>query len=139
MLNEIKKRYWSIELKIIDFVWIIRCVRHIIKIVKQIIVIFIDHNINIFIVKQITLSNNNINKFNFRLIQIFIYFSQFRLKVKYWLSKNYIVLNVFNRLFFGNEQIFVIVSFENALNLNIYYDNIIDFFYFEQIGEIYVM
>ena len=139
MLNEIEKRYWLIKLKIIDFVWVIRRVRHIIKIVKYIIVIFIDYNVNIFIVKQITLSNNNTNKLNFRLIQIFIYFLQFRLKVKYRLNKNYVVLNVFNRLFFDNEQIFVVVNFENALNLNIYHNNIIDFFCFEQIDEIYAI
>ena len=129
MLNKIEKRYWLTKLKIINFVWIIRRVQHIIKIIKQTIVIFIDHNINIFIVKQITLNSKNTNKFNFRLIRISIYFSQFRLKIKYRLSKNYVVLNVLSYLFFDNKQISVVINFKNVLNLNIYYDNIINFFY----------
>ena len=85
------------------------------------------------------LNNNNTNKFNFRLIRIFIYLSQFRLKIKYKLNKNYIILNVFNYLSFDNKQNFVIVNFDNALNLNNYHENIINLFCFEQIDKIYTI
>ena len=57
--------------------------RHIIEIVKHIIIIFTNHVANIFIAKQITLNNNNTNKLNFRLIRTFIYLFQFQLKIKY--------------------------------------------------------
>ena len=57
--------------------------RYIIEVIKHIIVIFIDHVVNISIVKQITLNSNNTNKLNFRLIRTFIYFFQFQLKIKY--------------------------------------------------------
>ena len=76
-----------------------------IEIVKHVTVIFTNHNVNIFIIKQTIFFNNNIDKLNFRLMRTFIYLSQFQLKVKYQLDKNYIVSNALFRLFFDNEQI----------------------------------
>ena len=83
MFNEIEIRYWFIEFEMIDLIWIVRKVRHMIKTIKTTIVVFIDHAVNTFIIKQIILINSNTNKFNFRLMRTFIYLSQFRLDVKY--------------------------------------------------------
>ena len=74
MFISTKKRYWFIKLKIIDLMWIIKRVRHFIEIFRYFIVVFIDHVVNINIVKQITFSFNNIDKLNLRLIKTSIYF-----------------------------------------------------------------
>ena len=112
-----------------------------IEVVKYVIVIFTNHNINIFIIKQTTFFNNNIDKLNFRLMQAFIYLLQFQLKIKYRFDKNHIVSNVLSRLFFDNEQIdSVNVNSKNKLNLNIYHVNMMNSFCSKQIEqEIYVM
>ena len=57
-----------------------------IKIVAHIIMIFTNHSINSFIIKQIILFNNNTNKLNFKLVRALIYLSQFNLNVKYSLK-----------------------------------------------------
>ena len=46
-------------------------------------VVYIDHVVNFLIVRQITFNFSNIDKFNFRLIRAFTYFSQFQLNVRY--------------------------------------------------------
>ena len=83
MLTSIEKRYWFIELKIIKLIWIIQRARYFIKTFKYVIVIFTNHAINAFITKQITLSFNNIDKLNFRLIKVSIYLFQFRFDIRY--------------------------------------------------------
>ena len=93
-----------------------------IEIIKQTTMIFTNHNVNILIIKQITLFNNNIDKLNFRFVRVFIYLSQFKLNIKYRFDKNHVVSNVLSRFFFDNELIKDVRS-KNKLNLNIYYDN----------------
>ena len=58
-----------------------------IKIVNKITIVFIDHVANLTIINQIKLTFNNIDKLNLKLIKIFIYLSQFNLKIKYRLEK----------------------------------------------------
>ena len=122
MLNETKKNYWLIELKMMKLIWIVRRFRHMIEAIKQTTMIFTNHNVNIFIIKQITLFNNNIDKLNFRFVRVFIYLSQFKLNIKYRFDKNHVVSNALSRFFFDNELIKNVRS-ENKLNLNIYHDN----------------
>ena len=62
-------------------------------------VIYIDHSVTVFIAKQTKLTTNNTNKFNFRFVRVFIYFSQFELDVKHKPSKLYIIPNVLSRFF----------------------------------------
>ena len=54
-----------------------------IKAVNKITIVFIDYATNSVIVDQIKLIFNNIDKLNLKLIKIFIYLSQFNLKIKY--------------------------------------------------------
>ena len=107
-----KKRYWFIELKIIDLIWIMKRVRYLIEIFRYFIIIFTNHAINIDIVKQIIFSFNNTNKFNFRLIKISIYFFQFRFDVRYRFDKKHIISNVLFKLSID-------WSFLNEKNLNL--------------------
>ena len=141
MFNKTEKRYWFIELKIADLVWIVRRVRHIIKIIKHTIVIFINYVVNISIAKQITLNNSNTNKLNLRLIRAFIYLFQFQLKVKYRLKKNYVISNAFSRLLFSNEQMsaFAVVNSDDVLNLNNYYNSMLNSSCSKQVDEIHSM
>ena len=81
MLSEIEIKYWFIELKMCDFVWIVCRVRHIIKTIKNTIMMFTNYAINIFIVKQITMNSNNTNKRNLHLVRVSIYLSQFKLEI----------------------------------------------------------
>ena len=99
IFNKIETKYWLIELKMCDLIWIVRRIRHIIKTTNQIIVIFIDHIVNTFILKQTIINSNNIDKFNLRLMRIFTYFFQFKIEMKYRLNKKHIIFDALFRLF----------------------------------------
>ena len=103
-----------------------RRVRHMIETFIMIIIIYIDHAINIFIIKQITLNSINIDKFNLRLIRIFIYFFQFRLNIKHKSNKNHVIFDALSRFFFDNNRIDRQFNFENAINFDFFHENIID-------------
>ena len=98
MLTLTKKRYWLIELKMADLIWVVRRVRHFIEVFRQFTIVYTNHAINIDIVKQITLSFNNTNKFNFRLMRVSIYFFQFRFDVRYRFYKKHVISNALFRL-----------------------------------------
>ena len=126
MLSEIETRYWSTELKMCDFVWIVRRIRHMIETIKNITMMFTDHAVNIFIVKQITMNSSNTNKLNLRFVRVSIYLSQFKLEVKYRSEKNHIVFDVLSRLTSENEK--TERNLENILDFDNYHENIIDLF-----------
>ena len=126
MLNEIEIKYWLIELEMCDLMWIVRRVRHMIETTKQTIVIFIDHVVNTFISKQTIMNSNNIDKLNLRLMRIFIYFSQFKIEVKYRSNKEHIIFDALFRLFSKSEQ--SKWNFDDKLNFDIYHDDVIDLF-----------
>ena len=65
-----------------------------IEIASYIIIIFMNHVVNFFIIQQIIIILNNIDKLNLRSIRAFIYLSQFRLNVKYQLKKRHIISNI---------------------------------------------
>ena len=109
-----------------ELVWIIRRVRHMIEIAKQIIVIFIDHVANTSISKQIILNSNNTNKFNLRLVRAFTYLFQFKIEMKYRSNKNHIILDALFRLSSENEQ--SKSSSDDKLNFDTYHEDIVDSF-----------
>ena len=99
-------------------------IRHIIKTFQYVTIIFIDHVVNVSIIKQTTLLFNNINKLNFRLIQTSIYLFQFRFDIRYRFNKKHVISNVFfrlstNKIFFNNES---------NLNLKSYHSDLKNFF-----------
>ena len=71
----VEKKYWFIELKMIELIWLIKRIRHLIEIVKYVIVIYTNHATNLFITRQTKLINNNVDKFNIILIRVFVYLS----------------------------------------------------------------
>ena len=81
--------------------------------------IFIDHIANFFIANQTTLSSENIDNFNLKLIKVSTYFSQFNIDIKYKFEKMNIVLNALSRFlsinFFKNN------ADMNTLNIDNYH------------------
>ena len=73
-LTNVENCYWFTKLKIIDLIWFVRRIKHIIEIfVKSSIIIYTNHFTIVFIIQQIKLSSLSINKLNFCLIKILIY------------------------------------------------------------------
>ena len=119
MLTSIEKRYWSTKLKMTELIWVVRRVKHLIKVSQHDIVVFTNHVVNAFITKQIIFSFSNIDKLNLRLMRAFIYLFQFRLNIRYRFDKRHVISNALFKLstnkFFLNEN-------EN-LDLKSYHDD----------------
>ena len=126
MLNEIEIKYWFIELKMCDFVWIVRRIQHMIETIKNIIVIFTNYAINISIVKQITM--NSKTRTNSIGVLFAFKFTCRNLDSKWNTNRknNHIVFDALWWLISENEQIKR--NFESIFNFDNYHKNIIDFF-----------
>ena len=75
-LTSTETHYWSTKLEIVEIVWILKKIRHIIEIDNTFvdkIVIYINHDAILNIVNQTSLTTSFTNKFNLRLIRIFDY------------------------------------------------------------------
>ena len=118
MLIFVEKRYWSTKLKMIELIWVIRRARHFIEIFRHVTIIFINHVVNVAIVKQITFTFNNTNKLNLRLIRVFTYLSQFRLNIRYRFDKRHVISNVFFKLSIDKS----FLNENENLNLKNYHD-----------------
>ena len=116
LLSSIEIRYWFIELKLIDVVWVLKKVRHMIEAYDNFlsIVIYIDHELTLNIVKQITLIINFIDKLNFRFVKISNYLQKFNLNIKHKFDKQHIVSNAFFRLANANTKQLLWKSFTKA-------------------------
>ena len=99
LLNNVEKNYWPMEFKMTVVVWIVKKFRHIIKSAFNIIIIYIDHAVNIFITRQTSFTTSLTNKFNLRLIRVFQYFNTFNIFLKHKAGKNNIVPDAFSHLF----------------------------------------
>lgn len=98
MLIEFEKRYWSTKLEIVALVWMIKKIRHMIEIAIKIIVIFTNYFASTSIARQTSLTFNNTDKLNLKLIRAFAYLSQFDLNVQYKSEKINIISNGLFRL-----------------------------------------
>ena len=123
LLNFAKTRYWSIELEMIDLVWVVKRVRHIIETIAQI-VIFIDHVVNSSITRQITLFFSSIDKLNLRLVRAFTDLSQFKLNVKYRLDKKHVISDALSRLSAVKSTSSEIMNAFDTLDLNIFHSSL---------------
>ena len=77
LLNSVETRYWSIELKLTELIWILRKVCHSVKSSQFQIIIYTDHDAFLKIVEQINFSIFSIDKFNLRLIRVRIHLTLF--------------------------------------------------------------
>ena len=60
-----------------------RKTRYLIEAFQHFIIIFTNHVVNTFIIKQTTFFFNNTNKLNFQFVRVSTYLSQFRLNIRY--------------------------------------------------------
>ena len=112
-------RYWSIELEVTEFVWILRKIRHLVKFSKHATIVYIDHEATLNIVKQITLFISSIDKLNLRLVRASDYIQRFDLIIKHKSNKLHIVSNVLSRLFSAQESTRNSVTRNSESELNV--------------------
>ncbi len=99
MLNTAEANYWSTELKVVDIIWIIKRVHHLIDFTDvSLIIIYIDHSTAISISRQTSFFTSSINKLNFRLMRISQYLSNFNIVIHHKVEKINVVLNTLSRL-----------------------------------------
>ncbi len=87
-----------------------------IKSSKHSTIIYIDHDVNSIITTIIKLSIFNTNRFNMKLMRVFMYFSQFCLNIRHRSRKFNVVSNALSRLSIKKDN-----STHEALNLNLNY------------------
>ena len=66
--------------------------------VMNMIIIYIDHAVLIFIVRQTTLTMSFTNKLNFCLIRVFQYLSRFNISLRHKAEKMNMIFNVLSKL-----------------------------------------
>ena len=100
MLNVVEQNYWSIELEIVDIVWVIKKIRHMIEFTrKSFIIIYIDHFVAISISRQTSLTTSSIDKSNLRLVRASQYLFSFNLTLRHKVEKFNVVSDALSRLF----------------------------------------
>ena len=98
-LNDVEKNYWSTKLKIVDIVWVIRKIKHMIESTEIFsIIIYIDHFVAVSINRQIIFSIFNSDKLNLRLMRVSQYLFDFNLSVKHKVDKANVMSNVLFKL-----------------------------------------
>ncbi len=94
LLKSVKMCYWSMKLKLISIIWIIWKVRHLIKSLNLITIIYIDYEVNVRIIKQISLFIVLTEKLNLYLIYASKYLQHFNLNIHHKLKKQHLVSDV---------------------------------------------
>ena len=98
-LNDVEKNYWSTKLKVVDIVWIIRKIRHMIESIEIFsIIIYIDHFVVVSISRQTTLTTFSSDKLNLRLVRASQYLFDFNLSVRHKVDKVNVMSDVLSKL-----------------------------------------
>jgi len=98
-LNFAERNYWSTELKIVDVVWVVHQMRHMIEFMKKSsITMYTDHSTTISIARQISLFFFNTDKLNLRLVWTSQYLFTFELNIRYKFDNKNLILNALSRL-----------------------------------------
>ena len=114
-LNFAKTKYWLIELKFVDIIWILKKIKHLIKFSFLSIVVYINHDIVLRLTKQTILIISSTNKINFRLIRVNDYIQRFEFQIRYKFDKIHIVSNVLFKFVNLNKKLNFFVK--NELNV----------------------
>ena len=95
ILIDAETKYWPIELKVIEIVWIVKKIRYMIESCrKSSMIIFIDYAATADLIKQIFLTTFNTNKLNLRFVRTFQFFSALFIKIKIKLKKLHVIFDV---------------------------------------------
>ena len=109
-------RYWSTKLKIIDIVWVLKKIKHLMKSFFISIVIYTNHDVALNIIKQTTFTTFFIDKLNFRFIRTSNYIQRFNVELRHKSNVQHIISNAFFRFVSLNiEQ--KLVDDEEELNV----------------------
>ena len=99
LLTFVETRYWFIELKLTNIMWILRKIRYIVESSQQkSFIIFTNYDVVLNITKQIFLIISSTNKFNLRLIKTSNYIQRFELEIRHKFEKQHIILDALSRL-----------------------------------------
>ena len=123
MLSNVEHKLFSTELEMTALIWTVKRIKHMIESAIKITIIFIDHVANSSIARQTTLSSENIDKLNLKLVKIFIYLAQFDLNIRYRSEKDNIVFDALFRLSFNAISRDVEID---TLDIEFYHFSIID-------------
>ena len=95
ILIDAETRYWSTKLKMIEMIWIVKKIRHMIESCrKPSIIIFIDHAIIVGLIKQTSLTTINTDKLNLRLIRTSQFLFVLSIKIKVKSEKFHVIFDV---------------------------------------------
>ena len=98
ILIDAETRYWLIELKMIEVVWIVKKICHMIESCrKSSMIIFIDHAVTADLIKQIFLTTFNTNKLNLRFVRAFQFLSTLFIKIRIKSEKFHVIFDVLFR------------------------------------------
>jgi hypothetical protein len=97
----------------IELVWVVKKIAHMIKSSKHSTIIYIDHDVSSAIATTTKLSTSSTNRLNMKLIRVSMYFSQFRLNIRHRSKKFNVVSDVLSRLSVEKNN-----SSHEALNLH---------------------
>ena len=98
-LIDVETKYWSTDLKLVDIVWMLKTIKHLIDFFEQrFTVIFTNHDATLKLIKQTSLNIAFIDKFNLRFIKIFDYIQRFEIELRHKSNKQHIVSDAFSRL-----------------------------------------
>ena len=99
LISSAKSRYWSTELKLVELIWILRKIRHLIEFAKISTIVYIDHEASLDIVKQTSLTTSSIDKLNLRLVRASDYIQRFNFVIKHRSKHFHLVSDALSRLF----------------------------------------
>ena len=99
LFTSVETRYWSIELELIELIWIFKKIRHLVEFSKQSTIIYTDHETALSIVKQTSLTTFSTDKFNLRLVRASDYVQRFNLVIRHKSEKLHIVFDALSRHF----------------------------------------
>ena len=98
LLNTAELRYWFTKIEMIDLIWIIRKIRHMIKSFKVSFIFYTNHEASLKVAKQTSLTTSSTDKLNLRLVRVFDYIQRFDIFIRHKLKIIHIVSNALSRL-----------------------------------------
>ena len=105
LLTSAERNYWPTELEIAGFVWVVKKVRHIIKLSKSSVIIQTDYSAIINILQQSSItSTTSTMRLNLRLVRASQFLQQFKLDVRYKPGKEHIIPDALSRLASANRH-----------------------------------
>lgn len=93
-----KSKYWSIEPKIVNLMWILRKTRHMIDFAFWFFIIYTNHEVAVNINRQKFLFTFFTDKLNLRLIKTSKYIQKFNVIIKHKSKEKHVVLNALFKL-----------------------------------------